>query len=164
MIPKWFFRHAEVPRDLKEWKIPTSKFGHFLPYLPYPPLQKIRYFGPPTNIHEKDANRISVSESVPWDTFLGLPRDRGQGNSLQKTFWWVKQNFFVMALFLYLKIIPKWFPRHAEVPRDLNEWKMPTSKFGHFLPYLPYPPLQKIRYFGPPTNIHEKGANRISVS
>ena len=31
MIPKGVLLHAEIPRDIKEWKIPTSKLGQFWP-------------------------------------------------------------------------------------------------------------------------------------
>ena len=29
-------------------------------------------------------------------------------------------------------MIPKGLLQHAQIPRDINKWKMPTSKFGHF--------------------------------
>ena len=65
-------------------------------------------------------------------------------------------------------MIAKWFSRHAEVPRDLNEREMPTSKFGQNWPYPSYPPpppqRKKKSIFGPPNIFHEKGSNRFSVS
>ena len=43
-------------------------------------------------------------------------------------------------------MIPKGVLRHAEIPRDINKWKMPTSKFGHFWPKTLDLPLEKSRF------------------
>ena len=69
MIPKGVLWHAEIPKDINKWKMPTLKFGHFLPKTLHLPLWKKSIFGQKTNILLKASNRISVSKNVPGDTF-----------------------------------------------------------------------------------------------
>ena len=130
MIRKRVLWHAEIPRDINKWKMPTSKFGHFLPKTMDLPLGKKTIFGQNTNILLKVFNRISVSENLAWDTFE----------------------------------VPKGVLRHAGIPRDIKEWKMPTSKFGHFLPKTMDLPLGKKSICGRNKNILLKASNQISVS
>ena len=61
-------------------------------------------------------------------------------------------------------MIPKEGLRHAKIPRDINKWKMPISKFGHFWPKTLELPFEKKSTFGRNTNILLKGSNLISAS
>ena len=165
MIPKGVFRHAEIPRDINKWKMPTWKFGHFWPKTMDLPLGKKSIFGRNTNILLKTSNRISVSENVPWDNFLASQGTRDKEIAHKR--WshgkrWTGNS--LSGRYLHLKMIPKGVFRHAEIPRDINKWKMPTSKFGHFWPKTMDLPLGKTSIFGRNTNILLKTSNRISVS
>ena len=57
-------------------------------------------------------------------------------------------------------MIPKGVLLYTEIARDINKWKMPTSKFGHFWPKTLELPLEKKSIFGRNT----KASNRIYVS
>ena len=61
-------------------------------------------------------------------------------------------------------MIPKGVLRYAEIPRDINKRKMPTSKFGHFWPKTMAKNVGKKSIFGRNTNILLRASNRISVS
>ena len=61
-------------------------------------------------------------------------------------------------------MIPKGVLRHAEIPWDINKWKMPTSKFGQFWPKTMDLPLGKKSFFRRNTRIFLKACNRIGAS
>ena len=54
--------------------------------------------------------------------FLGLPKDQGQRNSLQKMKSGQEVNRKIFSVrYLHLKMIPKGVLRHPEVARDINK-------------------------------------------
>ena len=72
----------------------------------------------------------------PLRYVLGLPRDQEQRNSQEKLELGQGQKrkfvqFFARALSTF-EMIAKGLLRHAEIPRDIKERKMPAGKFGHF--------------------------------
>ena len=161
----YFLPHTErrLYRVDKIW----SKLVKIGPIAPTPPEEKFDFWTP----QKFSLNRFQSIQRIrkrPPGHVLGLPRDRGQRNSPQKMKSFLGQNKNSLSgLCLYLKMIPKWLFRHAEVPRDLNEWKMSTSKFGQNwskLALSPLPPQRKNSIFGPAKNFHWIGSNRFSVS
>ena len=67
-------------------------------------------------------------------------------------------------LYQGVKIIPMGVLRHTQIPKDINKWKIPTSKFGHFWKKTLDLPLGTKLIFGRNTNVPFKGSNRIRVS
>ena len=68
MILKGALRKAEIPKDIDEWKMPTSKFGHFQPKTVKITFGKNSILRRKTNILLKASNQISRSENVALDT------------------------------------------------------------------------------------------------
>ena len=106
-----------------------------------------------------------MSEKVPWDTFWASPepRDKEIAHKRWSQDKGKKENSF-SGRYLHLKMISKQILRHAEMARDIKEWKMPTSKFGHFWTKTVGLPLGQNSIFGRKLNILLKAYNQISMS
>ena len=147
MNPKGVFRHANIPRDINKWKMPTFKFGHFWPKKQDLPLRKNSIFGRNTNILLKASNWIVLSENVPCETFYDsqVTEDkeiaqtrRGQDES--------SKDISFPGRCLHLKMISKGVFWHSEISRDINKWKIPIVKFGHIWPKTMDLTLRKVRF------------------
>ena len=168
ITPKGFSGHAEFPGHIKSLKMPTSKFGQFLPFFailcPLPPLKKFHFWLPDNYAWEGCQSNRCV-QKPPKVHFLVLARDQCQRNSPKKMKWEVCQNINSLSSHpFYIKITPKGFSGHAEFPGHIKSLKMPTSKFGQFWPFCARSPLWKNSIFGSPTIMHGKAANRTTVS
>ena len=105
MIPKWFFRHAKVPRDLNKWKITSSKFGQNwsnLALSPLPPPEEKSRFLDPQQIFMK---KVPIDSACPKTSLWTLVRPpKGPGTKKSPTrdevTFGSKRKFFVRALFL----------------------------------------------------------------
>ena len=145
MIPKGDFRHAEIPRDINNWKMPTWKFGHHF----WPKTMEVDFWSKYKYSFKSFQSNQCVRKCHPRHV-LGLPRDQAQRKSPEKmkSGWERNRKVFFRASFQ----LTKWFSK-AEIPRDKNKWKIPAWKVRHFWPKRMDLPLGKKSIFGRNTTI-----------
>ena len=112
MIPKGDFRHAEIPRDINNWKMPTSKFGHHF----WPKTMEVDCWSKYKYSFKSFQWNLCVRKCHPRHV-LGLPRDQAQRKSPEKvkSGWERNRKVFFRALFP----LTKWFPKEFfDTPRS----------------------------------------------
>ena len=72
MIPKGVLQHAEIPRVINDWNMPTSKFGNF--WRQTQDKKKIDFWTEDKYSFKSFQSNQCVRKR-PLRQFLGLPRD-----------------------------------------------------------------------------------------